>query len=214
MEWLLLHVSILANESHPVASHLLESVQAGCLFRRSLTMFPRAIGFLVLTVCLAAVLGVTGCERPFSDRAQDVSVFRFSENGAPVTMDPVQSATQYANLMTTSIYDQLYDYKYLARPYQLKPRLAEALPEISEDGLTYTIQIKKGVFYADDECFPGGRGREVVAGDSVYSMQRIFDPKTPAPGPVALAGKNQRARRMERCRSRLLEADRRTPSAG
>ncbi len=39
-------------------------------------------------------------------------------------MDPVQSATQYANLMTTSIYDQLYEYKYLARPYELKPRLA------------------------------------------------------------------------------------------
>ncbi|MFP6882156.1 MAG: hypothetical protein VCA34_14465, partial [Roseibacillus sp.] len=70
--------------------------------------FPRALALLALSACLAAVLGVSGCTRPFSDRAQDVSVFRFSDNGAPVTMDPVQSATQYANLMTTSIYDQLY----------------------------------------------------------------------------------------------------------
>src|SRR5210317_893211 len=100
-----------------------------------------------MLACLGAVLGVNGCKKPFSDRAQDVSVFRFSENGAPTTMDPVRSATQYANLFTTSIYDQLYEYKYLARPYDLKPRLAVALPEVSDDGLTYTIRMKKGVRY-------------------------------------------------------------------
>ena len=96
-------------------------------------MFPRAIGYFGVLVCLGAAMGLNGCKKPFSDRAQDVSVFRFSENGAPVTMDPVQSATQYANLMTTSIYDQLYEYKYLARPYALKPQLAEAMPEVSDD---------------------------------------------------------------------------------
>lgn len=144
---------------------------------------------IITLVCLGAALGLSGCKKPFSDRAQDVSVFRFSENGAPVTMDPVQSATQYANLMTTSIYDQLYEYKYLARPYALKPRLAEALPEVSEDGLVYTIRIKKGVLYADDECFPGGKGREVVAEDFVYSMKRLFDPKVLSQGEWLWTGK-------------------------
>jgi len=151
--------------------------------------FPRALALLALSACLAAVLGVSGCKRPFSDRAQDVSVFRFSDNGAPVTMDPVQSATQYANLMTTSIYDQLYEYRYLARPYDLKPRLAEALPEVSEDGLVYTFRIKKGVRYSDHKCFPGGRGREVVAGDFVYSMQRMFDPRNLPQGEWLWQGK-------------------------
>ena len=56
-----------------------------------------------LITCLASVLLLKTCKRSFSDQAQDLSVFRFSENGAPVTMDPVQSATQYANLMTTII---------------------------------------------------------------------------------------------------------------
>lgn len=149
-------------------------------------MFFRTLN---LVACLASVALLTSCKRPFSDRAQDMSVFRYSENGAPVTMDPVQSATQYANLMTTSIYDQLYEYKYLARPYQLKPRLAEALPEVSEDGLTYTIQIKKGVLYANDECFPGGQGREVVASDFIYSMQRLFDPKALSQGEWLWQGK-------------------------
>ncbi|MFP6878461.1 MAG: ABC transporter substrate-binding protein [Roseibacillus sp.] len=151
--------------------------------------FPRALALLALSACLAAMLGVSGCKRPFSDRAQDVSVFRFSDNGAPVTMDPVQSATQYANLMTTSIYDQLYEYKYLARPYELKPRLAEALPEVSADGLVYTVRFKKGVRYTDDECFPDGRGREVVAEDWIYAMKRMFDPKNLPQGEWLWQGK-------------------------
>ena len=142
-----------------------------------------------MLVCLAGVMGITGCEKPFSDRAQDVSVFRFSQNGAPNTMDPVQSATRYASLMTTSIYDQLYEYKYLARPFELKPRLAEALPEVSADGLVYTIRMKKGVLYADNECFPGGKGREVVMGDFIYSMKRIFDPRAQSQGEWLWRGK-------------------------
>ena len=143
-------------------------------------MISRTIKILA---CFASVVLLTTCKRPFADRAEDLSVFRFSEEGSPVTMDPVQSATQYANLMTTTIYDQLYEYKYLARnPYELKPRLAADLPEVSEDGLTYTFPLKKGILYADDECFPGGKGREVVAEDFVYSMRRIFDPKTLSQG--------------------------------
>jgi oligopeptide transport system substrate-binding protein len=151
--------------------------------------FPRPLPLLGLLACLAAAIGLTGCKKPFSDRAQDVSVFRFSDNGAPVTMDPVQSATQYANLMTTSIYDQLYEYKYLARPYALKPRLAEALPEVSADGLVYTIRLKKGILYADDECFPGGRGREVVVEDFIYAMKRMFNPKNLPQGEWLWQGK-------------------------
>ena len=104
-------------------------------------------------------------------------------------MDPVQSATQYANLMTTSIFDQLYEYKYLARPYALKPRLADGFPEVSDDGLVYTIRFKKEVRFANHECFPDGRGREVVAEDFVYSMKRMFDPAALPQGEWVWQGK-------------------------
>jgi len=149
-------------------------------------MLSRTICFVV---CLVFVVLLSGCKRPFSDRTEQLSVFRFSLDGAPVTMDPVQAATKYGNLLTTSIFDQLYDYKYLARPYELKPRLAVDLPEVSEDGLTYTFRIQKGILYSDDECFPGGKGREVVASDFVYSIQRLFDPKTLAQGEWLWKGK-------------------------
>jgi len=105
------------------------------------------------------------------------STFQFSENGSLSTIEPTQSGTEYANRVITSIYDTLYEYKYLARPYELKPNLAEAMPEISKDGLTYTVKIKKNVRFADDPCFKGGKGRAVTASDIVYSVNRHFDPE-------------------------------------
>ncbi len=101
---------------------------------------------------------------------------------APTTLDPVQGANIYANFVIVNAYDTLYSYKYLARPYELKPNLAEDFPTVSPDGLVYTFRLKKGVRFIDDPCFPGGRGREVVAGDLIYSIKRQFDPKNQPQG--------------------------------
>ena len=109
-------------------------------------------------------------------------VFRYSEAGSPTTLDPVQSATRYSNLLVTALYDTLYEYRYLKVPYELKPSLAAAMPEVSKDRLTYTIRLKKGVRFIDDACFKGGKGREVVAEDFVYSIKRHFDPATRSQG--------------------------------
>jgi peptide/nickel transport system substrate-binding protein len=53
---------------------------------------------------------------------------------------------------------------------------------ISEDKRTYTFFIRDDVFFHDDACFPGGKGRKVTATDVVYSFQRILDPVTASPG--------------------------------
>lgn len=103
-------------------------------------------------------------------------------DGVPGSLDPAQAASIYANFIVVNLYDTLYRYKYLARPYQLQPNLAAAMPEVSEDGLTLTIRIKKGVFFIDDPAFENGVGREVRAHDFVYSIQRHFDPNTRAQG--------------------------------
>jgi ABC-type transport system substrate-binding protein len=103
-------------------------------------------------------------------------------DGAPGSLDPAQAASLYANFIVINLYDTLYRYKYLARPYQLQPNLAAALPEVSDDGLQLTIRIKEGVHFVDDPTFPGGIGREVKARDFVYSIKRHFDPGTRAQG--------------------------------
>ncbi|HHQ14509.1 MAG TPA: hypothetical protein ENK16_05735, partial [Chromatiales bacterium] len=127
---------------------------------------------------LIVVAILTGCNGAGQSNApQDTQrVYRHSMDGAPTSLDPVQAATVYAGVIASSLYDRLYSYKYLARPYELKPDLAESMPEISADGLVYTIHLKRGVHFIDDPAFEDGRGREVVAADVVYSLKRHFDP--------------------------------------
>ena len=93
---------------------------------------------LALLLPLAAVVA---CQ-PGTDVAQRESagrkVFRYSLDSAPTSLDPVRASTLYANQIVVNLYDTLYVYKYLQRPYELRPSLAAALPDISPDGLTYT----------------------------------------------------------------------------
>jgi ABC-type transport system substrate-binding protein len=121
--------------------------------------------------------------------ADETKVFKFSDNGTPTTFDTTQSGTMYATTIVTAVYDTLYEYKYLTMPFELKPNLAVDLPQVSEDGLTYTIKIKQGARYSDDPAFPDGKGREVVAEDFVYSLKRHFDKKNRSQGSWLWSGK-------------------------
>jgi ABC-type transport system substrate-binding protein len=56
-----------------------------------------------------------------------------------------------------------------------KHATAEALPEITDGGKTYTIRLKKGIRFAADAAFKG-QPRELVAEDYVYSYKRWLDP--------------------------------------
>jgi oligopeptide transport system substrate-binding protein len=88
-----------------------------------------------------------------------------------IVLEPVQDCLlQYAAMKTD--------------PYEVEPCLLESMPEITHnaDGtVDYLCKLKKGIFYHDDPCFPGGKGREVVAADEQYTFQRICDPKVECP---------------------------------
>ena len=55
---------------------------------------------------------------------------------------------------------------------QLIPELAAEMPEVSEDGLTYTFKIREGLKWSD--------GEPLDAEDIVYSWNRLADPNTAA----------------------------------
>ncbi len=109
----------------------------------------------------------------------------------PQTLDPVRAGDTLSGGVMAQIYDALYEYKYLVRPYELKPALAAALPQVSADGLTYTIPLKKGVVFQDDPCFKatGGHGREVTADDIIYGIKRLMDVANKPTGSWMLQGK-------------------------
>ncbi len=87
-------------------------------------------------------------------------------------MDPIFSNDRYSGNEVMRVYEGLLEYHYLKRPFTLQPNLAAALPEVSNNGLTYTFKLKQGVKFHDNACFPGGKGRELVAEDIVYSIKR------------------------------------------
>lgn len=127
-------------------------------------------------VCATAFLLSCGDAQQATGTRAPLKTFHYSLDSAPTSLDPVRASTLYANQLVQSLYDTLYVYKYLQRPYELKPNLAAAMPVVSEDGLTYTIQLREGVHFVDDKAFKGGKGREVTAEDFVYSLKRHFDP--------------------------------------
>ncbi len=122
-------------------------------------------------------LALTGCQSHRFDKDMHLA---FREN--PQSMDPALSQDAIAAYALGPIYEQLFQYHYLKRPYELTTLLAEGMPQYSKDGLTVTIKVKKGVKFQDDPCFPGGHGRELVASDFIFAWKRIVDPKVRSEG--------------------------------
>jgi ABC-type transport system substrate-binding protein len=116
-------------------------------------------------------------------------IFHFAFSSAETSLDPAKVNDLYSRTITPHIFEALYKYDHLARPAKIKPNLAEGMPEISPDFRTWTIKVRRGIYFADDPAFKGQR-RELVAQDFVYSMKRIFDPaiKSPVVGGLIAIG--------------------------
>ena len=91
------------------------------------------------------------------------------------TFDPQQFNDVPSYDVFTAIFEGLYEYDYLASPPRLAPNTAAGQPAVSDDGQTWTIRLTPGIFFTDDPAF-GGKPRELVAADYVYSLKRWIDP--------------------------------------
>lgn len=145
---------------------------------------PLKKNLFLICLMVATPLLFSGCKPEPGNQPKEhaADVYRHAMDGAPSSLDPAQASSIYAKFLAVNLYDTLYRYKYLARPYELAPNLAEGLPQISADGLIYTIRIKPGARFVDDPAFPEGSGRPVRASDFVYSIKRHFDPATRSTG--------------------------------
>lgn len=122
-----------------------------------------------------AALGLLSACSPGKDPG---NVYRGALIANLKSFDPAQASDSYSVQAQFQIYEGLYEYHYLARPYRIQPALAAAPPEVGDDGRVYTIRVRTGVEFADDECFPGGVGRRFTAHDFVYSIKRLADVRT------------------------------------
>jgi ABC-type transport system substrate-binding protein len=130
----------------------------------------RYIGAVVLA--FVAALGATGASAADLNKTLRVS-FPIAETG----FDPQPAGDVYSQYVNRVIFDPLYRYDYLARPYRIEPNTATAMPEISRDGKTWTIHVRPGIYFSDDPVF-NGKKRELTAADYVFAWKRVIDPKT------------------------------------
>ncbi len=128
---------------------------------------------------LAGILALGACTKKDVDSVPTLNVPIIANVKG---LDPVQTNDLYSAMVVQQIYEPLFQYHYLKRPLVLEPLLAQAMPEISKDGLTHTIKIKQGVHFQDSNVFPDGKGREVTAQDFIYSWKRLADPKNESEG--------------------------------
>ena len=122
---------------------------------------------------IAVSLAAFAVAAPAADLDKTLRVsFPVAETG----FDPQAAGDAYSNYVNRVIFDPLYIYDYLARPYKIIPNTATALPEISADGKSWTIKVRPGIYFGDDPVFKG-RKRELTAADYVYAWKRVLDPK-------------------------------------
>jgi ABC-type transport system substrate-binding protein len=113
--------------------------------------------------------------------AQPLKIIRYAFPIAETNFDPAQISDTYSRTVASGLFDAPLEYAYLAKPTQMRPATAAAMPEISADFKTFTFRIKPGIYFAPDPAFNGPDGkpvkRELVAEDYVYSVKRHYDPR-------------------------------------
>ena len=139
----------------------------------------------VLAVCAVFALGAHA--QP-AKRGDPAKVLRTAIMIAETGFDPQLGQDLYSNTIVSAMFDPLYEYDYLARPHRIVPRVADGMPEISADGLTWTIRVRKGIYFADDAAFKGQK-RELTAQDFIYAFKRLVDPRVRSPNLSIVRGR-------------------------
>ena len=127
---------------------------------------------LFAAACAAIALHAAAAEPP--------KVLRYAFRAAETGFDMAKSYDLYSSIICSHIFDGLYEYDHLARPFKIKPNVAEAMPQVSDDFRTWTVRIRPGIYFADDPAFKGAK-RELTAADFVYTWKRFYDPANKSP---------------------------------
>ena len=169
--------------------------------RQSLLTFVRAL----LIALLLALTAAHAADAP--------KTLRVSFSIAETSFDPAFASDAVSADVIAHIMEAMLDYDYLARPVKLVPRTLEALPAVEDGGSTYTIKVRKGIFFTPDPAFKG-QPRELTAADHAYGLKRILDPAVKSPWLWMLEGKIVGADRLRESATKSGKFDYDAPIAG
>ena len=113
----------------------------------------KKLAFLVATALIAV---------PSLALAQEKGgVINVATIGEPPTLDPMSSTADLVGIVTQHIFETLYTFD---KTWAATPLLAESLPEIGDDGKTYTIKLRTGIKFHD--------GSDMTSEDVLASLER------------------------------------------
>jgi len=112
----------------------------------------------LLTLLLAAMPLVSFATPPKGGAANLAMI------GEPQSLDPMASTADLVGTIMQHVYETLYTFD---SKWNAIPMLADGMPKVSADGLTYAINLRKGVKLHS--------GRDLDAQDVVASLKRWMD---------------------------------------
>ena len=140
----------------------------------------RAFAFVGALARTGAIVAIAATSTAAYAAADPSKVLRHVFPAAETGFDPAGVQDLYSATIEQMLFETLLTYDYLARPAKLVPLTAEALPEVTDNGKTYTVRVRKGIYFIDDPVFKG-RKRELTAADYAYALKRLIDPKLRSP---------------------------------
>jgi len=130
---------------------------------------------LTLIILVATCFLLMNCSSRINNNKK---VFYYNESSGIATLDPAFAKNQSIMWAIHQIYSTLVE---IDTGLHIVPSIAKNW-QVSADRLTYTFNIRQGIYFHDNEAFENGKGRALTAHDIVYSFNRIQDKKTASSG--------------------------------
>ena len=128
---------------------------------------------LLSVVLLVGLVGCTGGTITSTNPPAPDGTVRLALLTNPPDLDPILVSDTTSDGIASKIFNTLVGYDL---DMNLVPELAEALPEVSDDGLVYTFRLREGVKFQN--------GRTVTAADFKYSLERLASTASKRPNVV------------------------------
>jgi len=136
-------------------------------------MYMSIIKIIFNTVLVSILL--TACHE---NKNVKRDVFRLNISAGLASLDPAFSKDQATMWCDNQLFNGLVQ---IDEELNVQPCIAKKWT-ISEDGLTYTFNLRSDVYFHDDAQFKNKKGRRVVAQDFVYSFNRLIDTSVASTG--------------------------------
>jgi oligopeptide transport system substrate-binding protein len=138
-------------------------------------------------ILILAAIALTSCKR---NSTEGFSVFRYNESAGIQSLDPLASSRVENIWGIAQVFNSL-----LETDTMLNPQPCLALRWSCDSSRTlWQFKLRNDVFFHDDACFPGSKGRRMTATDVAFSLQRLAAEDSPGQWVMQAVKRDQNGR--------------------